>query len=146
MERTFHMLLYRTFHAQRNCLRPRLGEIGLGSGQPKLLSYLAAHGPCRQKDLAAYFEVDPANVSRMLDTLEKGGFILRQADGASRRSDLVALTDQGRRAQQVWQGYCTALEERMLDGFSPEEREQFAQYLARAYRNLRQEENDPCAT
>ena len=29
MERTFHMLLYRAFHAQRNYLRPCLGEIGL---------------------------------------------------------------------------------------------------------------------
>lgn len=40
MERTFHMLLYRAFHAQRNFLRPSLGELGLGPGQPKLLNYL----------------------------------------------------------------------------------------------------------
>ena len=31
MERTFHMLLYRAFHAQRNALRPVLGELGLGA-------------------------------------------------------------------------------------------------------------------
>ena len=146
MERTFHMLLYRAFHAQRNYLHSCLGQIGLGSGQPKLLTYLSVHGPCHQKELADYFDVDPANVSRMLDSLEKGGFILRQADGANRRSDLIALTEQGRRAQQAWQGYCAALEERMLDGFSPEERAQFAQYLSRAYRNLRQEEDGSCAT
>lgn len=42
MERTFHMLLYRAFHAQRNFLRPSLGELGLGPGQPKLLNYLMA--------------------------------------------------------------------------------------------------------
>ena len=39
MERTFHMLLYRAFHAQRNYLRPCLGEAGLEVGQPKLLEY-----------------------------------------------------------------------------------------------------------
>ena len=41
MERTFHMLLYRAFHAQRSYLRPCLGEIGLVVGQPKLITYLA---------------------------------------------------------------------------------------------------------
>lgn len=146
MERTFHMLLYRAFHAQRNYLRPCLGQIGLGSGQPKLLTYLSVHGPCRQKELADYFDVDPANVSRMLDSLEKGGFILRQADGSSRRCDQVVLTEQGRQAQKAWQSRCMELEDRMLDGFSPEERAQFANFLSRAYQNLHQEEDTPCRT
>lgn len=39
------MLLYRAFHAQRNFLRPSLGELGLGPGQPKLLNYLMNRGP-----------------------------------------------------------------------------------------------------
>ena len=69
MERTFHMLLYRAFHAQRNYLRASLNELGLGSGQPKLVAYLAARGPCRQREMADYFDVDPATVSRMLDCL-----------------------------------------------------------------------------
>ena len=64
MERTFHMLLYRAFHAQRSYLRPCLGEIGLVVGQPKLITYLACHGPCGQRELAEYFEVDSAAVSR----------------------------------------------------------------------------------
>ena len=67
MERPFHMLLYRAFHAQRHYLRPCLGEIGLEVGQPKLLGYLAGHGPCGQRELADYFEIDSAAVSRMLD-------------------------------------------------------------------------------
>ena len=52
MERTFQMLLYRAFHAHRNRLQPCLRALGLGPGQPKLLSYLSAHGPCRQRELA----------------------------------------------------------------------------------------------
>lgn len=32
MERTFHMLLYRAFHAQRNYLRPCFGELAWGRG------------------------------------------------------------------------------------------------------------------
>ncbi|HJD23384.1 MAG TPA: MarR family transcriptional regulator [Firmicutes bacterium] len=137
MEKTFHLLLYRAFHAQRSYLRPFVGELGLGSGQPKIIAYLAAHGPCRQRQLADYFEIDPAAVSRMLDALDKGGFLTRQVDQTNRRADIVELTQKGRDASKAWQGHCREEEELMLEGFTPEEREQFAQYLTRAYHNLR---------
>ena len=88
MEHSLHILLYRAFHAQRNYLRPSLQELGLGSGQPKLLAYLAARGPCHQRQLADYFDVDPANVSRMVDSLERGGFVIRRTDG---RRDLLEV-------------------------------------------------------
>lgn len=138
MERTFHMLLYRAFHAQRKYLRSCFGRIGLGAGQPKLLVYLNSHGPCRQKELADYFEIDPAAVSRMIDTLERGGFVVRRKDEASRRSDLAELTQKGQQAVQAWTELCAQEEEQMLQGFTPEERKKFADFLVRAYRNLRE--------
>lgn len=138
MERTFHMLLYRAFHAQRNYLRPCFGRIGLGAGQPKLLIYLQQHGPCRQKQLAEYFEIDPAAVSRMVDSLQKGQFVRRQQDTASRRSDLVELTEKGQQAVADWKSFCAQEEALMLKGFTQQERAQFADYLVRAYQNLRE--------
>ena len=142
MERTFHMLLYRAFHAQRNFLRPSLGELGLGPGQPKLLNYLMNRGPCRQRELADYFEIDPAAVCRMLDCLQKSGFVTRRADGRSRRRGVVELTEAGRQINLDWQRRCRVMEEAMLSGFNPEERRQFADYLSRAYRNLRAEREE----
>ncbi|WP_295620976.1 MarR family transcriptional regulator [uncultured Intestinimonas sp.] len=139
MEDSLHILLYRAFHAQRNLLRPSLVELGLGSGQPKLLAYLAAHGPCCQKELADYFDVDPANVSRMMESLERGGFVTRQADQQNRRRDLAEITDRGRQAGARWRSRYREVEERMLRDFSPEERERFKAYLVRAYRNAREE-------
>lgn len=140
LERTFHMLLYRAFHAQRAFLRPRGAALGLGTGQPKLIAYLARNGSCSQKCLADYFEIDPAAVCRMLDSLEKGGFIRRTADRADRRTGMVELTGKGEAAAQSWEDCCRQLEERMLDGFAPEERQQFAEYLFRAHRNLRKQQ------
>ncbi len=137
MERTFHMLLYRAFHAQRNYLRPCLNEIGLEVGQPKLITYLANHEPCRQRELADYFEIDSAAVSRMLDSLEKGGFITRKVDEGSKRSNLITLTDKGRQAQLSWQEHCRDIEEIMLKGFSAEEKARFGDFLFRAYQNFR---------
>ena len=136
MERSFHILLYRAFHIQRKWVRAGMQKLGVGAGQPKLLVYLSAHGPCCQKQLADYFDVDPANVSRMIDSMEKGGFVVRKADGQNRRRDLVEVTQAGRQAGEVWQRRCEEVEEMMLKGFAPEEREQFADYLSRAYQNV----------
>ena len=139
MERLFHMLIYRTFHAQRNYLRPTVTALGLGTGQPKLLTYLALHGPCSQKELASYFEIDPAAVCRMLDALERGGFVIR-LPGPDRRGGQVQLTAEGRRVQAAWAERCREMEQTLLRGFSERERKDFAEYLSRAYRNLRQKE------
>lgn len=140
MERTFHMLLYRAFHAQRGALRPCLAEVGLGAGQPKLLGYLLRNGGCSQRQLADYFEIDPAAVCRMLDSLQRGGFVTRQAQGQNKRRDRIEITPEGERAYSAWQARCREMEEQMLAGFTSEERERFADYLSRAYRNLKTEE------
>lgn len=139
MEQTFHMLLYRAFHAQRSALRPYLTKLGLGTGQPKILGYLSRNGESTQRQLAGYCDVDPAAVCRMLDTLQKGGFVTRRADSADKRRDLVGLTPAGEEAYAQWQDCCRGVEARMLAGFAPEERERFSEYLVRAYQNLKKE-------
>lgn len=139
MERTFHMLLYRAFHAQHSALRPCLARLGLGTGQPKILGYLSRNGASSQRQLADYYDVDPAAVCRMLDSLQKGGFVSRRPDDTDKRRDLVELTTAGREAYRRWQDCCQDMEERMLDGFTQEERERFSRYLIRAYRNLKME-------
>lgn len=137
MERTFHMLLYRAFHAQRSVLRPYLGELGLGTGQPKLLAYLSRNGASSQRQLADYFEIDPAAVCRMLDSLQKGGFITRQTSSQDKRRDRIELTPLGQQTHEAWERRCREMEEQMLRDFSPQERAQFADFLGRAYHNLK---------
>ena len=137
MEKTFHMLLYRAFHAQRNYLGPSITALGLGSGQPKLLAFLEENGPCQQRVLAEYFEIDPAAVCRMLDSLEKGGFIKRRAAENNRRAGRIEITEKGKQVNDLWKQHCRRMEEVMLEGFSAEEKHAFADYLSRAYQNLK---------
>ena len=132
----YHLLLYRTSHLARNYLRPYLTEIGLSQGQPRVLRCLLNHGPCSQRQLAEYSEVDPATICRMLDTMEKGGFICRQNDAQDRRAGLVSITEKGRQALAHWQKHCREMEKVMLADFSEQEKAQFAQLLLRVYRNL----------
>lgn len=131
----FHMRLFRAFHAQRAYLRPRIAELGMGPGQPKLVTYVAAHGPSTQREIADFFETDPGTVSRMLDALERAGFVT-SCPGQDRRTKALALTERGLAAARAWDECCDEEQDAMLAGFSPEERERFADYLERAHANL----------
>lgn len=130
-------MMYRAFHAQRHYLRPLASKIGLGSGQPKILAYLAESGPCSQREIADYFEIDPAAVCRMIDLMQKNGIISIKPDNADRRSDLITLTQKGYSAGKEWKLSCNEAENIMLQGFSDDEKIKFAEYLVRSYRNLR---------
>lgn len=130
-----HMLLYRALHAQRACLKAAMCDLGLAFGQPKFLSYLAANGSATQRELADYFLVDPAAVSRALDALERGGF-LTTAPADDRRTKTIALTERGREVAATWDLCCDEVDEAALAGFSPEERATYADLLARVRANL----------
>lgn len=142
MEHSFHMLLYRAFHAQRHYLRRGLREVGLEPGQPKLLEYLSRYGPCRQRELADFFEIDSAAVSRMLDGMEREGFVTRRTNQASRRCNLVEVTEKGKQAYAVWQQRCQEMEQVLLKDFSAQEKEQFFCYLSRIYQNFQNDKEE----
>ena len=136
-----HMMLYRALHAQTNYLRPRMAKIGLGPGQPTLLGYLWVTGPCSQRTLAEYFELDPAAVSRMLASLSSSGFV-RMAQGEDRRTRLAELTPAGRKALAAWDRCCDEESAVMLAGFSPDEVARLQDYLTRIHANLRRANTD----
>lgn len=140
MEYAIHALLYRAAHQQRNAMRPYLRRLGLGPGQPRLLVSLERDGPSSQKRLADSLEVDPSAVCRMLDTLEKGGFVSRGVDRNDRRADTIAITDKGRRALEAWQQVGRQIDRLMLQGFTDEEVKQLAEYLERLRVNLQPQE------
>lgn len=137
MEQTLHMLLYRAFHAQRGELRPSLNRLGLGTGQPRILGYLVRDGAASQKELADYSEVDPSAISRMLESMQKGGFITRKSSENDKRSGVVDITELGRKAYAEWRNDCDIVEERMLKGFNDEEKAELMSLLKRVYTNLK---------
>lgn len=134
--RDLHMRVWWLFQAQRAFLRPRFTALGMGPGQPKLLVYIAVHGPSTQRQIAEYFETDPASVSRMLDGLAHAGLVEARR-GQDRRTRVLTVTERGLAAAASWDLCCDEETDAMLAGFSPEECEQFAGFLERAHANLR---------
>lgn len=131
-----HMALLRAFQAQRALLRPYGSSLGLAQGQPRIISYLAAHEHATQREMAGFFGMDPASVSRMLDALERGGFVTAEENPGDRRTKRLTLTEAGRAVVEPWDARCAEVDEAMLDGFTPEERASFMDFLERARTNL----------
>ena len=131
-----HMALVKTFHAQKNKTRPCMMEIGLSCGQPKVLTYLSKHNNCMQKDIAAAFDIEPATVSQILNNMAQSGLIKRSAPLERRRAECISITKKGMEYYKKWQEICKNIEEKSLEGFTQEEKEQFIDYLGRMYKNL----------
>ena len=131
-----NMALYRTFHAQKNKIRPGREAIGLSLGQPKILDYLSKHNHCMQKDLAFSLDIEPATVSRILNKMVQAGLIERSTPSARKRAESVSITDKGLEYYEKWLRLCESTENISMKGFSKDEQEQFIEYLCRMYKNL----------
>lgn len=69
-------------------------------GQGRILAMLKLQDAISTKDLAFLLDIRVSTLNEMLSKLEKGDYIMREADPSDRRVMLVRLTDKGRNAQQ----------------------------------------------
>jgi DNA-binding MarR family transcriptional regulator len=91
-----------------NAVAERLkAETDVGAGHFELLRYLRDHPDARVADVAATFAIGVGTTSKIVDRLEKQGWLERRPNPANRRSSLLALTPEGEsvvsRAEPVWQ-------------------------------------------
>ena len=97
-----------------------------------LLVRLAEVEPERATDLAAYFGVGKATMSRQLRALEDLGLVAREPDPADGRAFLVRLTDEGR---ERFSRVRSARRERYLNQLASWDRSEVAE-LARLLHKL----------
>jgi DNA-binding MarR family transcriptional regulator len=125
MDKSFHYLtMINQSLFQKKALNS-LTEIGLTSGQPKVLNYLSLHDGSMQKDIAYGCQIDPATLTGILERMEEKGMVERRLMNGNRRSSYVFLTEQGReKAIRVVEKFFE-LEEEVFKGINEEERMQF---------------------
>lgn len=82
-------------------------EAGVGAGHFELLRYVRDHPDARVADLASAFAIGVGTTSKIVDRMEKDGWMERRPNPANRRSSLLALTPAGEsvvsRAEPAWQ-------------------------------------------
>lgn len=65
------------------------------------IKYCNDHGSCvYQKDIENSFEIKRSSVASILANMEKGGYIVREVDGADARVKKVILTEKGQNLQR----------------------------------------------
>lgn len=114
-----------------------LSAMELTSAQGHLMGYLAhrAQPPC-PRDIEEAFHLSHPTVSGLLSRLEKKEFLELRPDPEDRRCKRIYILPKGRECLEVMETTIRNNEKRLLRGFSPEEQEQFADYLVRAIRNF----------
>lgn len=93
----YHLLTGRTPTMLNRFLSQRLKENGfdLTREQWSILAVLWTGDGCSQQHLANATYRDKPSTTRLLDNLEKEGYIVRQNDTTDRRTNLIFLTEKG---------------------------------------------------
>jgi len=99
-----HGLLHSSNLIER-VLRRQLAPLGISPSQARVLEAMSRMGPVSQSDLASAFGITSASMSTMTDRLLSAEYITRAVDPASRRQNVLELTDKG---QTLLAGICEA--------------------------------------
>ncbi len=92
---TFTTLIAKISRNIRKIKNQEMALYGLRSTQVSCLYYLHLEQGLTASDLCLRCEEDKATISRALDTLEEGGYILRDSASAKRYKSPIALTEKG---------------------------------------------------
>ena len=116
----------------------RAAEVGLTGSQAFFLGYLSRHRdqPVYPRDLEREFEFSHPTVSGILSRLEQKDFIRLETDPEDRRVRRIYVLPKGAECHDRMHRVILANEERMVQGFSPEEKAAFARLLGRAIENM----------
>lgn len=114
-----------------------LAKMELTSSQGRIISFIArAEAPPCSRDIEEFFALSHPSVSGTLSRMEKKGFIEFRPDEQDHRCKRIYLLPKGQQCHSVIRQTIDMVEQRIVAGFSPEDRAQFSAFLDRAIHNL----------
>jgi DNA-binding MarR family transcriptional regulator len=115
-----------TLHRFTEALEP----FGIRPRHVAALIELRDSGELTQQSLCGQLHLDPTNLVAILNELEEQGYATRRRDPADRRRHIVGISKKGIAVIDKVAAVMDGVEEDLLDGFGPAEREQFEGLLA----------------
>ena len=88
------------------------------------------------RDIEKFFDCSHATVSGIVSRLAEKGYVSLEPDKNDRRAKNVCLTEKERKCFSQMLERQRTIEEKLLGGFSPGEKQQLSEYLSRIYANL----------
>ncbi len=121
---------------QRNIHQKAVGSLGLHYGQPLMLMILLDHQPLFQKELAHRMNVTPASVTVSVKRMEKSGWVEKTTNQEDLRYVAIRLTAKGEAIARRCREEMQRIDQEKYVGFTPQEREQLADFYRRMAANL----------
>lgn len=113
-----------------------LESVGLYRGQPPMLHALWEQEGLSHTELAERLQITPATTTKMIQRLEKAGFVLRKPDPEDQRLSRVYLTDVGRAVQADVQAIWAQTEAETFAGIASDDLEVLRRFLVQIRGNL----------
>lgn len=136
VEEPIGRLIYKTSLDIRNYAEKLLNPYDLTTEQFHILKSASVGAGISQSQLCLSVGKKPANITRILDRLEKKGWMKRQPNPADRRSSLVSLTAEGERiiaeVSKEFESYASWF----VEGIGEEEERVFRRVLEKINRNI----------
>ena len=99
----------------------RQEDVPLTPEQFLLIDLLWNQGPMSQQKLADQMQKDKNSVTKLVDAIERKGFVVRQQNALDRRSNILVLTEKAQQLKDGAKKKGISILDEMLDGISEEE-------------------------
>lgn len=126
--------------------RDRICCYDVSVSQCYALEALVRQGGMTMNDLAARLYLDKSTASRVVDALERKGYVARMTHPQDRRAVLLEATKAGRALEEKIRGDILAQERALLAGFAPEVRQAMTQLLRQLARAAASDNPGGCCT
>ena len=108
----------------------------------RVILQLASRGPLTNRELSAMVGLDAANITRVVQNLNELGYVTTRTSATDRRKQIISLTAEGAAAHDAIAPQRKQVGEALLECFSPEEAEQFFNFLDRLEDHLQSNVDD----
>ena len=120
----------------------RQQDVPLTPEQFLLIDLLWNQGPMSQQQLADQMQKDKNSVTKLVDAIERKGFVVRQQNALDRRSNTVVLTEKALELRDGAKQKGISILDEMLDGISETELRAFLATLNKLSANMTIDEED----
>lgn len=117
-------------------------DVPLTPEQFMLIDLLWNQGEMSQQELADQLQKDKNSVTKLVDAIERKGFVVRQQNLNDRRSNTLVLTEKANQLKPGAKQKGISILDQMLEGISEEELRSFLDTLKKLNANMSTDQED----
>ncbi|HHV02853.1 MAG: MarR family transcriptional regulator [Bacteroidales bacterium] len=112
-------------------------NVDLTPEQYLLIDLLWDEGPLTQQEIANQMQKDKNSITKLIDGLEKKGYVFRETDTEDRRKNLVVVTKMGQAKKQEITRIAIDAADNILSGIPTDELDTVVEVLNKLNKNMK---------